>query len=140
MVAPMRFATKRCSSGCTVRSLVATIYQLGLDFQATPAAFLLNSSAAGAKCVAQTTLCSCSGKSPAKEATPSGFIQTRPSATSLCENMSLGGNLSNRLCDVSSSSGASAAMYTSPTTRSSVPAAVMTDPPYECPTRIVGLL
>src|SRR5215813_7592834 len=105
MVAPMRFATKRCSSGWTVRSLVATMYQLGLDFQATPAAFLVNSSAAGAKLVAQTTFCSCSGKSPAKQATPSGFIQTRPSATSMCENTPLTGNLSNRLCDVSLSSG-----------------------------------
>ena len=36
--------------------------------------------------------------------------------------------------------GPSAQMYTSPRTRSSVPAPVMTWPPYECPTRIAGLL
>ena len=42
MVAPMRFATNCWSSGGTVRSLVATMYQLGLVFQATPAAFFVN--------------------------------------------------------------------------------------------------
>lgn len=34
VVASMRFATKRCSPGCTVRSLMATMYQLGFDLQA----------------------------------------------------------------------------------------------------------
>src|ERR1700722_7446218 len=36
VVAPMRFAAKRSSSGLTVRSSVATIDQLGFDRQATP--------------------------------------------------------------------------------------------------------
>jgi hypothetical protein len=49
VVAPIRFATKRCSSGWTVRSLLATMYQLGLDLQAVPSSFWLNRSAAGAK-------------------------------------------------------------------------------------------
>src|SRR5262245_59160359 len=49
MVAPMRFATNCWSSDGTVRSLVATMYQLGLVFQATPAAFFVNRSADGAK-------------------------------------------------------------------------------------------
>ena len=40
----MRFATKRSSSGCTVRSLVATRYQLGFDLQAVPSTFWLNRS------------------------------------------------------------------------------------------------
>jgi hypothetical protein len=31
--APMRLATKRWRSGCTVRSALATMYQLGFDFQ-----------------------------------------------------------------------------------------------------------
>ena len=79
---PMRFATKRSSSGCTVRSLVATMYQLGFDLQAVPPTFWLNRSAAGAAWVAYTSFCSSSGRSPAKHATPSGRIQTRPSATS----------------------------------------------------------
>src|SRR5713101_4453830 len=46
--APIRFATKRCSSGWTVRSLLATMYQLGFDLQAVPSSFWLNRSAAGA--------------------------------------------------------------------------------------------
>src|SRR6058998_1353159 len=50
VVALIRFATKRCNSGCTVRSLVATIYELGFDLQATPSSFCVNRSAAGAKC------------------------------------------------------------------------------------------
>jgi hypothetical protein len=41
VMAPMRFARKRCSSGCTVRSLVATMYQLGFDLQAVPSTFWL---------------------------------------------------------------------------------------------------
>ena len=36
VVAPMRFATKRWRSGCTVRSAFATMNQLGFDFQAAP--------------------------------------------------------------------------------------------------------
>jgi hypothetical protein len=35
VVAPIRLATARSSSGWTVRSLVATMYQLGFDLQAT---------------------------------------------------------------------------------------------------------
>ena|SRR5205809_1971675 len=45
----MRSATNRSSSGCTVRSSVATIYQFGFVLHATPGAFRLNRSAAGAK-------------------------------------------------------------------------------------------
>src|SRR5215467_9844846 len=106
-------------------------YQLGFDFQAVPATFWLNKSATGADCVAQTSFCSCSEKSPAKDGTPSAFSQTRPSPISMWENMSVGGNFSCRLCVVSSSSGPNAAKYTRPATRASVPAAVITDPPYE---------
>ena len=49
VVAPMRFARKRCNSGWTVRSFVATIYEAGFDLQATPSSFCVNRSAAGAK-------------------------------------------------------------------------------------------
>src|SRR5215469_10392022 len=62
----MRFATKRSSSGWMVRSSVATMYQLGLDRQATPSTFWLNRSGTGAAWVAHTSFCSASGKSPAK--------------------------------------------------------------------------
>ncbi len=109
-LAPMRFETKRSSSGCTVRSCVATMYQLGFDFYAVPSTFWLNKSASGAKCVAHTIFCSASGRSPANERTPSGFIQTRPSATSMCEKTSVTGNWLIWLCDVSLASGARAAM------------------------------
>src|SRR5882724_9114128 len=72
----MRFATKRCSSGWTVRSFFATMYQLGFDLQAVPSTFWSKRSAAGAKWVAQTSFCSSSERSPAKQATPPGRIQT----------------------------------------------------------------
>src|SRR4029077_4879031 len=62
----MRFATKRSSSGCTVRSFLPTMYQLGFDFHAVPSTFWLNRSASGTPRVAQTSFCSCSGNSPAK--------------------------------------------------------------------------
>ena len=52
VVAPIRFATKRSQSGWTVRSWLATMYQLGFDFQAVPSTFWLNRSAAGAAWVA----------------------------------------------------------------------------------------
>jgi hypothetical protein len=50
VVAPMRFARKRWRSGCTVRSFLATMNQLGFDFQAWPSTFCCcwNKSAAGA--------------------------------------------------------------------------------------------
>ena len=44
--------------------------QLGFDLQAVPSTPWLKMSAAGAKCVAQTTFFSCSDRSPAKHATP----------------------------------------------------------------------
>jgi hypothetical protein len=58
----------------------------------------------------QTTPCSSGDRSPAKHGTPSGFIQTRPSATSICLKTSVLGNLSCWPCDVSVSSGPKAAM------------------------------
>ena len=38
----MRLARKRSQSGCMVRSFLATMYQLGFDFQAVPPTFALN--------------------------------------------------------------------------------------------------
>ena len=84
MVAPIRFATKRCRSGCTVRSFFPTMYQLGFDLHAVPSSFWLNRSASGTPWVAQTSFCSCSGKSPAKHAQDGareiGTPDTRPVA------------------------------------------------------------
>src|SRR5690349_21308967 len=37
--APIRFATKRSKAGWIVRSLLATMYQLGFDLQAVPSTF-----------------------------------------------------------------------------------------------------
>jgi hypothetical protein len=48
VLAPMRFAKKRCRSGWTVSSLLAVTYQLGFDFYAMPGACLVKRSAAGA--------------------------------------------------------------------------------------------
>src|ERR1700730_9672524 len=97
------------------------MYQLGLDLQAVPSTFWLNRFASGAKWVAQTTCCSSSERSPAKHFTPSGSIQTRPSATATYLKTSVTGNLLCWLCDVSSASGASAAMYTNPHPRPGTP-------------------
>src|SRR5262249_4710441 len=72
----MRFATKRSSSGWTVRSSVATMYQLGFERHAAPPTFWSNRSATGAAWVAHTTFCSASGRSPAKDLMPSCFSQT----------------------------------------------------------------
>src|SRR6266404_3066169 len=68
-------------------------------------------------------------KSPAKSSMPSGSNQMRPSLTSMWEKTAVLGKLDCCVCEDSSASGASAAMYTSPATRSSVPAPVMTLPP-----------
>jgi len=96
--------------GLTVRSSVATTYQLGLDRQAMPSTFCVNRSGTGTAWVAQTSFCSASGRSPAKQPMPSGFNQIRPSATSMWEKTSVTGNFCYWLCEVSVSTGASAAM------------------------------
>src|SRR5258708_4016454 len=62
VVAPIRLATNRSMSGWTVRSFLATMYQLGFDLQAVPPTFALNRSGAGTHCVAQTSFFSCSDK------------------------------------------------------------------------------
>src|SRR6266851_2437002 len=129
VVAPIRLAANRSSSGLTDWSLLATMYQDGLVLQATPGALWANKVAAGGLAVAQTTFCSSSGRSPQKHPMPDGFIHTRPSATSIWVKTGVTGNLACSPSEVSVSSGPSAAMYTSPATRSSVPAAVMTLPP-----------
>src|SRR3984885_9439105 len=129
VVAPIRLAAARSSSGWTDWSWLATMYQDGLVLQATPGALWENKVAAGGLAVAQTIFCSSSGRSPQKHPMPDGFSQTRPSATSIWPKAAVTGNLACSLSEVSVSSGPSAAMYTSPATRSSVPAAVMTAPP-----------
>jgi hypothetical protein len=58
VLAFMRSATKRSSSGLTVRSSEPTTYQHGFVFQAAPGYGLANTSAAGAMAVAQTNFCS----------------------------------------------------------------------------------
>src|SRR5215468_10948164 len=62
-----------------VRSCLATIYQLGFDFQAVPPTFASKRSGFGAPWVAQTSFCSCSERSPQKYLVPSGRSQIRPS-------------------------------------------------------------
>jgi hypothetical protein len=58
----MRLARKRSQSGWIVRSFLATMYQLGFDFEAVPATFASNRSGAGTVWVAQTSFLSCSDK------------------------------------------------------------------------------
>src|SRR6516165_4155891 len=97
VVAFMRFETKRCRSGGTVWSWVARTYQLGLAFHAVPSTFWLKRSATGAACVAYTSFCSASGRSPAKCLTPLCLSQMRPSGTSRWSNTGDVGNLPSRL-------------------------------------------
>src|ERR1700749_773223 len=106
----MRLATNRSSSGLTALSWLATMYQLGLVFQATPGALVLNSSADGGAAVAQTICCSASVRSPQKSAVASLGIQMRPSATLAWRNRAVSGNLAIKLAVVSSASGATAEM------------------------------
>src|SRR5437870_13398902 len=68
----------RSRSGCTVRSLLPTMYQLGFDFQAVPPTFASNRSGWGTPWAAQTSFCSCSERSPQKYFVPSGRSQIRP--------------------------------------------------------------
>src|SRR5262249_50850201 len=93
VVAFMRFETKRCRSGGTVWSWVARTYQLGLAFHAVPSTFWLKRSATGAACVAYTSFCSASGRSPAKCLTPLCLSQMRPPGTSRWSNTGDVGNL-----------------------------------------------
>ena len=67
VVTRMRLARKRSQSSWIVRSFLATMYQLGFDFQAVRATFASNRSGAGTVWVAQTSFLSGSDKSPAKE-------------------------------------------------------------------------
>ena len=60
----MRFATKRSRSGWTVRSFLATMYQLGFALQAVPSILWLNKSASGTPWVAQTSFLLLLGKVP----------------------------------------------------------------------------
>src|SRR5882672_10440364 len=69
------------------------MYQLGFDFQAVPPTFASNRSGFGTPCVAQTSLFSCSGKSPAKSSMPSGSNQMRPSLTSMWEKTAVLGKI-----------------------------------------------
>src|SRR4029077_2936167 len=98
VVAFMRVETKRCGSGGTAWSWVVREYQLGLAFHdAVPSTFWLKRSATGAACVAYTSFCSASGRSPAKCLTPLCLSQMRPSGTSRWPNTGDVGNLPSRL-------------------------------------------
>src|SRR5580704_3427627 len=116
------------------------MYQLGLVFHATPGASCAKMLAAGAPCVAHTSCCSVAERSPQTYCRPSLVSQIRPSTTLTCLSTSVAGNFACMLCDVSPAavSGASALINTRAFTRGSVPAAVITEPPYECPTSTIG--
>ena len=107
---PSAWPRRAATPGGRVWSSSGTMYQLGVVRHAAPGALCRNRSAAGANWVAQTTRCSSSGTSPATQTTPDGSSQARPSAISMCWKTGVTGNLSCWPCDVSASSGASAAM------------------------------
>src|SRR5689334_3732011 len=66
VVAFMRLAKKRSSSGAMARSFLATMYHDGFDFHATFDTFASNADVEIGPCVAATIRASAAGKSHAK--------------------------------------------------------------------------
>src|SRR5438067_7122238 len=113
MVAPIRFATKRSRSGCTVRSFLPTMYQLGFDLHAVPFKLLVEEVRVWHALGSPKQV---SVSAPALANLPrsmrchlasarSDHLRLRCGRRRLCA-----GKLSCWLCDVSSASGASAQM------------------------------
>src|ERR1700741_3799955 len=140
VVAPARSAIARCAPGGIMRSSVAIRYQLGLLRQAGSVTAPLSASTPHGTCESAMNAASRAGTSAANES--ANFPRSRN------RNTSWGGRIGGTgapgggflISDDTDSplSGANAAMYTRPATFGSLPASVITTPPYEWPTRIAG--
>src|SRR6202043_1454587 len=119
----------RSWSGLIDRSAVATMYQVGLVFQAGVVTLWVNESVEIGTCDSAMKRDTAGGTSAAKSAAKcSGSIHQFPLLSALNALEACG-----RACSIdaqlSPSSSAKAAMYTSIATWTSLPASVMMDPP-----------
>src|SRR5882672_11226858 len=131
---------KRWASGGIIRSSVLTRYQLGLVFHAGSEIAPASASTPHGTWESAVNAAVSGSTSAANEA--ANFARSRNRKPSWGGRIGGtgapgGGSLISEETD-SPLSGANAAMYTSPATLGSLPASVITTPPYECPTRITG--
>src|SRR5258708_17804279 len=129
VVALARFAIMRSWPGLIDRSAVATIYQVGLVFQAGFVTLWVNESVEIGTCDIAMLWDSAGGISAAKSAAKwSCSIHQFPLLSGLNALQACGTAVSID-AQLSPSSSANAAMYTSAATFGSLPASVMMDPP-----------
>src|SRR5215813_8478593 len=129
--APARFDMARCAAGGIILSLVATRYQVGLDFHAGLVTTPLRASTPHGTWASAMNLAASGGTSAAKEAANLSLSRSK--------KPSCGGRIGGTgapgggfwMSDETDSpwSGANAAMYTSPATLGAAPASVITTPP-----------
>src|SRR5271156_4297477 len=129
VLALARFAIMRSWSGLIDRSAVATMYQVGLVFQAGDVTLWVNASVEIGTCDTAMNAALSAGMSAAKSAAKCSFsIHQLPLLSGLNALEACG-----RACSIdaqlSPSSSAKAAMYTSADTFGSLPASVMVPPP-----------
>src|SRR6266436_3782930 len=130
----------RCASGGIILSSLVTRYQLGLLFHAACVTLPVTASSPHGTCDSAMNAAVFASTSPANAAGNLALSRNR--------KPSRGGRIGGCgppagkvLISASTDwplSGAKAAMYTSAATLGSLPASVITAPPYECPTRITG--
>src|SRR5262245_59347482 len=130
----------RCASGGIILSSVATRYQLGFFLQAASVTLPFSASKPQGVCDSPMNSASFGSTSAANDAANFALARYRkPSRGGRIGGTGApGGGFLIRSATDSPLSGAKAAMYTSAATLGSLPASVITAPPYEWPTRITG--
>src|SRR6185369_5394134 len=139
-VEPARFDIARCASGGIILSSVETRYQLGLVLHAGSVTAPLSASSPHGTWESAMKAAASGATSAANDAR--NFARSRkryPSSGGMIGGTGAPGGGFLMSADTDSPlSGAKAAMYTRPATFGSLPASVITTPPYEWPTRIAG--
>jgi hypothetical protein len=133
VVAFMRFAKKRSSSGAIASSSWDTMYHDGLVFHAAADTLASNAETLIGPCVAATTRASFAGKSDPKCFTTASVGKVMKPWLSTIGAVSAGGGGYAFPSSLTASprSGPKAATYTRPATLGSMPASVMTTPAQE---------
>src|SRR5208282_725042 len=136
-VEPARLAMMRCAAGGIILSSVTTKYQLGLVFHAGSLIVPLRALTPHGTWESAMNAAFSASTSPAKEAGNLALSRNRkPSCGGKIGGTGAPGGGSLMSVDTDSPlSGAKAVIYTSPATFGSLPASVITAPPYEWPTR-----
>src|SRR6267143_4349710 len=139
-VEPARLDMARWAAGGIILSSVVTKYQLGLFFHAGSLIAPLRASTPQGTCESAMNAASSSSTSAAKEARNFALSRNRYPlrGARIGGTGAPGGGFLISASTDSPLSGAKAETYTSPATFGSLPASVMTLPPYEWPTRITG--